>query len=134
MPTTQEWERIRVISDGELYERAVAFVAATDAVENKQVNSLLEYSRSIYDLLAFVQHQRDRKWNEWEANMGQFYESLFSALFAIVRDVQDSWGFVTNSQNKVEAQKRTAIFATLLTREFIQHLVAEMLYARRPKS
>ena len=131
MPTTQEWEKIRVISDGELYDRAAKFVAAAPAVENKQVNSLLEYSRSIFDLLAFVQHQRDRKWSSREANMEKYNTVLFDTLFELVRDTKDRWHFVDAKLGPVEAQKRTAIFATLLAREFIQHIVAEMLYVRR---
>jgi hypothetical protein len=121
-----------VLSDGELYQRAQKFVATTPAVENKQVNSLLEFSRSIYHLLIYVQHQRDRKWSEREANLKKFYTALYEALTRIVRDTRDLWKFVAPGIGEVEAQRRTGIFATLLAREFIQHLVAEMLYTRRP--
>jgi hypothetical protein len=132
VPTAQEWEHVRVLSDSVLYKRALDFVASVPAVENKQVNSLLEFSRTIFDLLEYVQHQRDRKWSDRESNMKKFYTALYDAVFRIVRDTKDLWKFVPADVSEVEAQKRTSIFATLLAREFIQHLVAEMLYARRP--
>lgn len=131
MPTVEEWQRIRVLSDTVLYDRAVTFAAAVPGVENKQVNSLLEFSRSIMHLLEYVQHQRDRKWTEREANMKKFYTALYEALFRIVRDTKDVWKLVPSGLSEAETQKRTGIFATLLAREFVQHLAAEMLYARR---
>ena len=131
MPTVEEWQRIRVLSDTVLYDRAVAFAAAVPPVENKQVNSLLEFSRSIFDLATYVKHQRDRKWTEREANLKKFYTALYDAVFDIVRDTKDVWKLVPAGLSKVETQKRTGIFATLLAREFVQHLTAELLYARR---
>lgn len=130
-PTPEEMERVRLLSDTVLYERARRFVQSTPAVENKQLNGVLEFSRSLPELMLFVVGQRKRRWTDREAHMKQFYEALYDALIRIMRDTRDIWGFVPRGLSEEEAQQRTAVFADLLARDFTQHMAAEMMYVRR---
>ena len=129
--TPAEMERARLLSDGVLYDRARKFVQATPAVENKQLNGVLEFSRSLPELMLFVVSQRKRNWTDREAHMKQFYEALYDELIRIMRDTRDLWGFVPKGAPEEEAQRRTALFADILARDFTQHMVAEMMYVRR---
>jgi hypothetical protein len=130
-PTREEREKVRLLSDTVLYERARKFVQSTPAVENKQLNGVIEFSRSLPELMLFVVAQRKRNWTDREANMRRFYETLYEALIRIMQDTRDVWGFVPKGSTEAEAQQRTAVFADMLARNFTQHLVAEMLYVRR---
>ena len=131
-PTPAEMEKVRVLSDTVLYERARKFVQTTPALENKQLNGVLEFSRSLPELMLFVVGQRKRRWLDKEAHMKQFYEALYDALIRIMQDTRSVWGFVPRGASEEEAQQRTAVFADMLARDFAQHLVAEMMYVRRP--
>ena len=130
-PTPAELEKVRVLSDTVLYERARKFVQTTPALDNKQLNGVLEFSRSLPELMLFVVGQRKRRWLEKEADMKQFYEALYAALIRIMQDTRSVWGFVPRGASEEEAQQRTAVFADMLARDFAQHLVAEMMYVRR---
>lgn len=130
-PTPAELEKVRVLSDTVLYERARKFVQTTPALDNKQLNGVLEFSRSLPELMLFVVGQRKRRWLEKEADMKQFYEALYAALIRIMQDTRSVWGFVPRGASEEEAQQRTAVFADMLARDFAQHMVAEMMYVRR---
>ena len=129
--TEEELARARYVSDTVLYERARKFVQTTPAVENKQLNGALEFSRSLRDLMLFVVNQKNRRWTEKEAHMREYYDALYDALMRIVRDTRDIWGFVPRGLPEEEAQQRTAVFADMLARDFIQYMTAEMMYVRR---
>lgn len=130
-PKPEELERVRLLSDTVLYDRACRFVQTTPAVENKQLNGVLEFSRSLPELMTFVVGQRKRRWTDREAHMKQFYEALYDALIRIMQDTRDVWGFVPRGLSEEDAQQRTAVFADILARDFTQHMVAEMMYVRR---
>jgi hypothetical protein len=138
-PTPEQETKIRLLSDTELYEQAEKLVSAHPVVAGSQMEGLLEYSRSWDELTRFVKHQKDdRNWGEpgksKKAHYRDFYTALDAYLNELYRDVKGRHQFVPGGLTKKETSKKSSYFAGLLAREFIQHLVAEMLWQEEVKS
>jgi hypothetical protein len=126
-------DRIRLLSDTDMYQRAITFVRETDGIGNikkKQVAGLMEFSRSWGELRSFITHQRDRDWKGNESYK-DFFTSLLRAVDNLRTAVKEKYGLVPSDLTKTESNHITDLYAGLLAREFIQHLAAEMLYNRR---
>lgn len=130
-PTAEQKDQIRLLSDGELYDQAIVFVRQNDTVENKQMAGLLEYSRSWEELLKFVRHQKGRDWQRKKAHYADFYTELEQYLTQLRAKVKSEYGMVPHNLTKRETAKYTQCFAGLLATEFIQHLVAEMMWKEK---
>ena len=130
-PTPEQKVQIRLLSDGQLYDQAVTFVKQNDTVENKQMAGLLEFSRSWQELLKFVRHQKGRDWQRKKAHYADFYTQLEQQLEQLRAKVKSEYGMVPHGLTKKETSRHTEYFAGLLAREFIQHLVAEMMWKEK---
>ncbi|MBU0496243.1 MAG: hypothetical protein KKA73_07110 [Chloroflexi bacterium] len=138
-PSLEEEQRIRLISDGDLYGQAQDFSCAHLPVEGKQMAGLLEFSRSWDELTAFVRHQKDdRDWGEpgksKKAHYKDFYAALDTYLGELRTRVQSPYGFVPLGKLDSAQRNRRDWMAGLLAREFIQHLVAEMMWKEETRS
>ena len=130
-PTPEQKVQIRLLSDGQLYDQAVTFVKQNDTLENKQMAGLLEFSRSWQELLKFVRHQKGRDWQRNKAYYADFYTQLEQQLEQLRAKVKSEYGMVPHGLTKKETSRHTEYFAGLLAREFIQHLVAEMMWKEK---
>lgn len=126
-------DRIRLLSDTDMYQRAITFVRETDGIEEikkKQIAGLMEFSRSWGELRSFITHQKGRDWKERESYQ-KFFSGLLQSVDGLRTEVKDRYGLVPPNLTKAESNRIIDQFAGLLAREFIQHLAAEMLYNRR---
>jgi len=130
--TPEQETQIRLLSDTDLYAQAQDFARTHPPVEPSQIAGLLEFSRSWQELEQFVKHQKDdRDWGTGsKAHYRDFYAALDAYLDKLRQDVQGRYGFVSDDLTKKQTRRRTARFAGLLAREFIQHLAAEVLWKK----
>src|SRR5579872_6232185 len=84
MITEQEQEKLRFLSDTELYPQAVQLMRGiANELPQKQTNGLLNVSlaNTYAQLQEFVDHQRDRKtWPAKERHIPTFYRELGQKL------------------------------------------------------
>ena len=124
---------VRLLSDGVLYDKAQAFAQqhgsfVEDEQGRKQANGLLRYGRDgIDELDKYAKKQASRDWSGRKAHYRSLYQSLSNELAELWKLVVDE-GLVPQNLVKKQLQAATAEAASPLAREFIQHLVAEMLY------
>jgi len=130
----EEQERIRLLSDGEIYQRAIEFAKEQEEIIayrqfGHQVSGLEAYARSFKELDEFVNHQKGRNWEGKNQSFEGFYTALANYLNNLREDVQGKYSFVPpEGQTKNEKKEQTDFFAGLLAREFVQHLAAEMMW------
>lgn len=122
----EEQERLRLLSDGALYEQAMQFVKQNDTVDNAQVNGLVSHAQDWHNLEMFVRHQASRDWQKRKRHYRDFYRALQTQLGQL--RAQAKKHFVPESMGKSQSREQTAFYAELLAREFIQHLAAEILF------
>ena len=122
-------ERIGLLSDGVLYERAIEFARQHEPVDGAQLNGLLQYAQEWRDLMQFVDKQRKRDWPQTgrKRRYKHFYDDLYEALRRLERDAAE---FVPAGLARREQQAQTTSYAGLLAREYVQHLVAEKPFAQ----
>lgn len=128
-PSSEVRERIGLLSDGVLYERAIEFARQHEPVDAAQLNGLLQYAQEWHDLTSFVDKQRKRDWPQTgrTRHYKEFYDDLHEALRQLERDAAE---FVPAGLSRHEQQAQTALYAGLLAREFVQHQVAEAQFAQ----
>jgi hypothetical protein len=128
MITEQEQEKIRLLSDTELYPQAVELMRGiAHELPQKQINGLLTVSlANTYDQLqGFVDHQRDRKtWPSKERHIPAFYRELGQKLKKIELYVPS----IMKSRAGLPSRGDVQTLKMLLAREFIQHVLAENAY------
>lgn len=125
--TSDQMKRIRLLEDTDLYHAAITFARNQPSVETKQLNGLLEFSRSWDELTSFVRHQKSRTWTGQKAHYQDFYNALDSYLQQDLRSqVKNDSDFVPADLTKKESNRLVDHFAGLLAQSFIQHLVAEI--------
>ena len=132
--TPAHLEQIRLLSEKELYQRAITFVAENKGVFrdrqiNHQLNGLLNASRSWADLNNFVNNQIKRKWTGKKEDYGTFYNNLKQQLTALTALATEQF-MADTTLTKNQVREQTAVYAGLLAREFIQHLFAEMVWQK----
>lgn len=135
-------KRVRVLSDGPLLEQAVAFArevvqfAPRDKdLKSSQLQGLQQYSRGEWgELMDFVHHQASRKWEERNHEphpTKRFYDALGKQLNLLRQQERlEQWGLLPPGLSKKQYQDQAPAVAGRLAREFVQHLVAEMLFRR----
>lgn len=129
---TQQRERIRLLSDTSIYRLSISFVNNHQEilkVNNQQLNGLLEFSRSWGELKKFVTHQRARDWAS-RTEYKDFYDKIDQTLKDLYRDVKQEYGLVPSNLTNNETKRLTEYFAGLLGREFVEHLVAHVMYTK----
>ena len=130
MITEKQLERIRLLSDETLYKEAgelMRSIGSANSLPPTQINGLLNVSlANTYDhLIKFVEYQRDRTtWNTREQKyVPDFYRKLFNKLQSLVREHVPSITLQGESSSE-----DVEVIKMLITREFIQHLLAENSY------
>jgi|Deesub1362A_J573_1020465.scaffolds.fasta_scaffold00513_6 hypothetical protein len=132
MELTRDQQReIWLISDRDLYCEAEQFLADHGAVDRSQAEGLLDNAQSFGELQRFVRHQAGRDWTGRKEHYRDFYVSLDGFLKDLRRRVRDQYGLVPQGLPKEETKEQNDYFAELLAREFLQHLVAELMFQRR---
>ncbi len=125
MITQKEQETIRILSDTELYPQAVEFMRGiAKALPSTQINGLLNVSlANTYDRLKeFVEYQSERAtWKATEKHIPDFYKRLTRKFTELERYALVA---IADRPEKVSWEDKEAVKMEL-TREFIQHLLAE---------
>ena len=128
MITEKEQDRIRLLSDTELYPQAVEFMRGiANQIPQKQTNGLLNVSlANTYDQLQrFVARQRDRRtWPPKERHIPIFYRELGQKLQRIESYIPS----IMKSRTEQTSREDIQTLKMLLAREFIQHILAENAY------
>ena len=134
--TIEQAQKIRLLSDGELYRDAVDLVAkhAHLKVSNSQLSGLQNAvgASDWGEIFRYIDNRLDR--NTTSEELKNFYQHLkqdLNKLKTIVEETQ----LVVKPEEMGRAQRRQVSaeidqYAYLLAKEFIQHLVAECNYQR----
>lgn len=127
-------QKISLLSDTVLYPEAVALIRRLVRDEDyaplpaSQVAGLLNVtaSASYSELYRFVVHQRDRNWPDSKSNIKALYTELEKYLTDMrKRRLKDEFHLVTDGLPVKEANLEADTVMARLTREYIQHLLAE---------
>lgn len=128
MINEREQERIRLLSDTELYTQAVEFMQKIGGVlPSSQINGLLNvtHANTYRELENFVQHQHKRStWRASEQHIPDFYRKLENKLKEFERLVAT----ITKDRQEKPTREEQQTLKMLLSREFIQHVLAENAY------
>lgn len=125
--TLPEAERIRVLSDGDLYEEALRFVKThcADRYPNTaQVQGMVEYSIDWYSLNKFTSHQSSKPHHHDH----DFYKALYKWLQDSRGRLESEWGLSISAPTTAESKLRRDWLCGLVAREFVQHVAAEIRY------
>lgn len=129
MITEQEQEKLRFLSDTELYPQAVQLMRGiARELPQKQTNGLLNVSlaNTYEELQGFVNHQRDRKtWPAKELHIPAFYRALGPKLEEIGKKYIP---LIMKARAEQPSREDVRTLKMLLAREFIQHVLAENAY------
>ena len=130
--TAEQFQKIRLLSDGELYQLACDFVAKHGTIEsNKQAVSLVMHTQDWGDLDRYVNNQAGRDWESQNKYAGykQFFQDLKKQLSELQKKVEEEW-FPPPPERDTKNKRKawTHHFAILVAREFLQHLEAENFY------
>lgn len=134
--TQAQLEKIWLLSDTVLYDEAVFFIRklvrekGCNPLPNSQVSGLFSITESgkYAELRRFVEHQRDRNWPPSRRDIKTFYTALEEVFSLMQRKrLRDDFRLLTDAQGRSTEDIRQEVDAlmALLTREFIQHLLAE---------
>jgi hypothetical protein len=135
-------QRVRVLSDGPILDDAIAF--AREVVEfaprekdlrASQLHGLQQYARGDWgELKDFVRHQVSRKWEGRDGETHptkRFYDTLGKQLNLLGQQARlEQWELLPAGLPKKQFQDQVPAVAIRLAREFVQHLVAEILFRR----
>lgn len=131
--TLAEERRLAALSDGPLLSEAVRFAGENGALEDAQLNGLRQYAEDWSELMTFVRKQAARdSWSGRQRHYKTYYLALQRKLEELSR--RDAVPFVETTLSPAERRVAEARYAALIAREFIQHLWAETLFARRAPS
>jgi hypothetical protein len=120
-----QMDRIRALSDTELYPEAVRFVAHQSRLPKpSQMAGLVQFGQDWADWNKFVKHQCDRKTHE----DGEFYAALNKWNQDFQKRLKE-WKLSTVTEGP-DAKKIMEHLCNLLIGEFAQHLAAECGYQR----
>lgn len=142
MPSPEQLQKIRSLSDSVLYPEAVAFIRRLvneqecSPLPASQVMGLLNIANahSYSELERFIRHQRERDWQESKKDIRTLYEELQKFLTTMKnKRLKDEFHLASDGLSSREARQESDELMVLLSRDFIQHLVAEngMLAARQ---
>ena len=128
MITPHEQERIRLLSDTELYPQAVEFMRSVGKqLPPTQINGLLNVSlaNTYIRLKEFIDGQHKRTtWRRGDEHIPRFYKDLSVKLKQLENYARDILKARTEQPSLEDAQ----VLYMLIAREFIQHLLAENAY------
>ncbi len=134
MPSLEQLQKIWNLSDTVLYPEAVAFIRRLvneqecSPLPTSQVMGLLNIAnaRSYGELERFIRHQRERDWQESKKDIKTLYTELEKLLTTMKnRRLRDEFHLLREGLSSREARQESDELMAMLSREFIQHLVAE---------
>lgn len=132
--THQQLEKIRLLSDGQLYRDALDFIEAQGTIDGRtQLASLISYTQSWTDLTGFVRHQSQRDWIGKKSYYGQFYTALDSYLKQLYQQVLKEFPLPDNYETKAQKRNWNEHCAIRVAREFVEHLTFENLYREKQR-
>jgi hypothetical protein len=128
MITEQEQEKIRLLSDTELYPQAVELMRGiANELPQRQTNGLLNVSlaNTYGELERFIERQRTRTtWRREDVHIPDFYKRLALKL----KDLEAHALSIMKSRTEQTSREDVQTLKMLLAREFIQHVLAENAY------
>ena len=133
--TVEQGRKIRLLSDQELYDKAIDFAKAhQDAEVSKTQLSGLQNAVGAGDLVEIFRYIDNRL--RRDTIYQDFYQELKTYLM-LLRGKVERIQLVVRPEKMTRSEKRQVEseidrFAHILAQEFIQHLVAEYNYQRRP--
>ena len=136
--TTEQAQKIRLLSDTELYEQAVEFANqhAASKVSNAQLSGLQNAvgAGDWNEILRYVNNRLGR--STTTGGLKNFYQGLKECLDDLLNNRIEKIGLVAKSEGLKGAQKKQMNetkrrYAHLLAKEFIQHVIAEVNYPRQ---
>ncbi len=128
--TPDEQERIRVLSDTILYEKAQTFVNQHGTQDGqRQMHAIQEYAQSWYELKKFVTHQSSKDIDKYKSYYGALWTLLNQELRELVKRELDYTGRLSRAEKGHVRQ-----FLEAVMQEFVQHLVAESLWQEKVKA
>ena len=135
--TTEQVQKICLLSDGELYKNAVDFVEtyySPKKVSKAQLSGLQNAvgASDWHEIVSYINNRLDR--NTTPEDLKNFYQALKDSLNSLRSKVEEAQ-FVVKPEKTTRAQDKqvkTEIdrYAYLLAKEYIQHLIAEYNYQR----
>ena len=136
--TVEQGRKIRLLSDGELYDKAIDFAKThQDAEVSKTQLSGLQNTVGTGDLVEIFRYIDNRLGRDTiYRELQDFYLDLKTYLTSL-REKVEGIELVVRHEKMTRPEKRQVEseikrFAHILAQEFIQHLVAEYSYRRRP--
>lgn len=129
MISKKEQERIRLLSDTELYPQAAEFMQKIGGVlPATQVNGLLNVAladtHTYKQIEDFIKHQYTRSTWGFNQHIPDFYRKLEAKLKEFERLVAT----ITKERPEKPSREEQQTLKKLLAREFIQHVLAENAY------
>jgi len=130
--TPEQLQKLRLLSDGELYRMACKFIADNHSIDSKkQAVSLVAHTQTWDDIDGFVNKQASRDWESQTKYAGykQFFQNLKSSLNVFRKRVEEEW-FPPGAEYNTKDKRKAWInhFSIVVAREFLQHLEAENMY------
>jgi len=134
MPSLEQLQKIWNLSDTVLYPEAVAFIRRLvneqecSPLPTSQVMGLLNIANALSygELERFIRHQRERDWQESKKDIKTLYTELEKLLTTMKnRRLKDEFHLLREGLSSREARQESDELMAMLSREFIQHLVAE---------
>mgnify|MGYP001265018014 CR=1 FL=1 len=128
MLTTAQERKISLLSDTILYDEAVTLMRRISPLPTSQIMGLLNNTRvsSYGQLYAYIIHQRDRNWQDSKQGTKVFYTELEKVLSQMRKKrAIEEFRLLTPGLNSQQANLEADEVMAALSREFIQHLVAE---------
>lgn len=135
--TTEQAQKICLLSDGELYENAVNFVEtyySPKKVSKAQLSGLQNAlgASDLHEIFRYIDNRLAR--NTTPEDLKSFYGALKDSLNSLRSKVQEAQ-FVVKPEKATRAQERQVNkeidrYTYLLAKEYIQHLIAEYNYQR----
>lgn len=133
--TTEQLQKICLLSDSELYEDAVDFVTPHlgAKVSKAQLSGLQNAigAGDANEIFRYINNRLERRTTS--APLKRFYEELRDYLQGLRRKVQEVGVVIPENMPHAQSGKvddEIKRYAYLLTTEYIQHLVAEYDYQR----
>lgn len=126
---------LRLLSDGKLYDEAVAFINELDTGKGGPIDKLKEHqvrgmencaahADGIRDMLAFANHQREKAERAENADLISYYQALRARLNGFQSRARGE-GLAPQGLPAKEARAQESYWDLRMAQEFIQHAGAE---------
>jgi hypothetical protein len=133
MLSQKHLQKIELLSDTVLYPESVAFVRRMIQKEKcnplpaTQVNGLLNIALTLNygNVQHFVEHQRERNWPSSKRDIKTFYTHLEQELTRLEQRLDTDFSLAKDEHGRRVSSEDEREMLGLLTREYIQHLLAE---------